>query len=254
MFQEAYGSLAPSIFPLVTVWRTRRGKVHLSIGASLLINDDGWIITAAHILAKLLELDSTVSRATDLLAQGKRVGKDAAVDVAFRVGRAEVGLSDIRLNKVLDIGAARLSPSLNVAKIQMPRFRSGDVEAGEMLCRIGFPFVVDDINASWNETEGYVLPNLFPVPRFVNEAMVSRFLVAENGDQWIETSSPGLMGQSGGPLVDADGLVCGIQVRTRHYPLGFSGAGRGQVMNVGQAVHLASIRDFLDQNKIKHHT
>ena len=32
---------------------------------------------------------------------------------------------------------------------------------------------------------------------------------------WMETSSPGLGGPSGGPVVDEYGLVCGIQVNTQ---------------------------------------
>lgn len=38
----------------------------------------------------------------------------------------------------------------------------------------------------------------------------------------IETSSPGLKGQSGGPIFDKEGTVFGIQSRTMHFPLGFA--------------------------------
>jgi hypothetical protein len=40
--------------------------------------------------------------------------------------------------------------------------------------------------------------------------------------KFIETSTPGLRGQSGGPLFDVDGKVWGIQSRTNHYDLGFA--------------------------------
>jgi hypothetical protein len=40
--------------------------------------------------------------------------------------------------------------------------------------------------------------------------------------KYIETSSPGLRGQSGGPTFDTEGAVWAIQSQTRHLPLGFS--------------------------------
>jgi hypothetical protein len=40
--------------------------------------------------------------------------------------------------------------------------------------------------------------------------------------KWIETSSPGLKGQSGGPLLDERGTIWGVQSNTFSYNLGFS--------------------------------
>ena len=88
------------------------------------------------------------------------------------------------------------------------------------------------------------------MPLFVNEALVSRFAVLQSGGMWIETSSPGLRGQSGGPLVDVNGNVCGIQVNTYHYPLDFQGIARDQFLNVGRAVHVESVTAFLKSEKI----
>ena len=67
--------------------------------------------------------------------------------------------------------------------------------------------------------------------------------------RFIETSSPGLRGQSGGPVFDCKGTVWGIQSRTIHYPLGFSPPVPGgkphekehQFLNVGWAVHVETI-------------
>ena len=62
---------------------------------------------------------------------------------------------------------------------------------------------------------------------------------------FLETSSPGLMGQSGGPIFDVRGTVWSIQSRTMHLPLGFNppvpNATRGEVehqfLNVGWGTH-----------------
>ena len=62
---------------------------------------------------------------------------------------------------------------------------------------------------------------------------------------WIETSSPDLKGQSGGPLFDENGLICGIQVNTYLYLLDFYGIGSNQSLNVGRAVRSDTIIAFL---------
>ena len=64
----------------------------------------------------------------------------------------------------------------------------------------------------------------------------------------METSSPGLGGQSGGPVVDEYGLVCGIQVNTRKYPIATAKAGWSYY--VGRAVTVMAIRAFLDQHNV----
>ncbi len=66
----------------------------------------------------------------------------------------------------------------------------------------------------------------------------------------IETSSPGLRGQSGGPLVDEDGKVCGIQSYTIHYSLKFNV--QDQFLHVGRAIHAKSIIEFLDRYNISY--
>jgi hypothetical protein len=62
--------------------------------------------------------------------------------------------------------------------------------------------------------------------------------------KYIETSSPGLKGQSGGPMFDINGVVWAIQAKTIHLPLGFDAEVPGrkghtehQFLNVGLGVH-----------------
>ncbi len=111
-----------------------------------------------------------------------------------------------------------------------------------------------------------------PLPLFPIEGMFTRVVIApmpemENGGggssgKFIETSSPGLVGQSGGPIVDSEGAVWALQSHTRHYPLGFSppipGQGKNpaakehQFMNVGLGVHAEIILNLLKQRDVEH--
>ena len=77
-------------------------------------------------------------------------------------------------------------------------------------------------------------------------------------------STPGLRGQSGGPLFDSDGLVYGMQYMTSHLHLGFDIKDKEIVhdgkktkvsnypfLNIGHCIHVDRIKEFLTQHNIK---
>ena len=77
---------------------------------------------------------------------------------------------------------------------------------------------------------------------------------------YVETSTPGLKGQSGGPIFTTKGHIYAMQVATAHMPLGFSPTievdGRTEVanqfMNVGLGLHVRIIREILDEHGIRY--
>ena len=161
----------------------------------------------------------------------------------------------MRVDVSLDLGIARIEGVKPPPECVFPKFRVREVEQGELLCRAGYPFLSEDYSPQWNREDQFEFTNLFPVPVFVNEALVSRFISDMEGRRrWIETSSPGLKGQSGGPLFDIHGNVCGMQVNTAHYPLGFKGKARNQVLNVGRAIHVSAIIEQLEKDNIPYLT
>ena len=248
MFQTACKDLLTTVMPIVIAWRNAGGALGFTIGAGLIINKDGWFVTAAHILERVNNLYEGVTGTSR--HKGRR--KDRVTQYAVIWGGTDAQVHSAAGNSGVDIGLGNLVGYKPPDGIRFPRLRDRDVEQGELLCRAGYPFV-DGVKLEWSEEKGFIFTNLFPVPMFVNEAMVSRFVQLNEGI-WIETSSPGLKGQSGGPLVDADGFVCGIQVNTNHYPLGFSGRGRNQILNVGRAVHVRTVREYLDKNGVQYNT
>src|SRR5690606_5856035 len=81
----------------------------------------------------------------------------------------------------------------------------------------------------------------------------------------IEMSTPGLRGQSGGPLFDTEGNVYGMQFATRHLHLGFDIRDKEIIQNgekkkvsnfpflhVGLCVHVERIKAFLQQHGINY--
>ena len=250
MFQAACKSHLATTLPIVLAWRTGNGKVHAGIGAVVILNEEGWFLTAAHILQQINELHAAVLGGPPPAKLSRRQRSKQVTHFVVIVGGTDAQPVEGVAQQDVDIGAGRLDGFEPSPGFQFPRLRTREVDQGELLCRLGFPFA-EGIEPTWDHEGGqFVFTNLFPVPLFANEGMVSRFVALESGSRWIETSSPGLKGQSGGPLVDSEGLVCGIQVNTEHYPLGFTGSGRNQVLNVGRAVHVETIRTFLDKHEI----
>jgi hypothetical protein len=142
------------------------------------------------------------------------------------------------------------------------------VKPGRSLCRLGYPFPeftnfqfssdVDDIE--WT-SDGRVTS-----PRFPIDGIVTRLLSENGGITGIEMSTPGLRGQSGGPLFDTNGLVYGMQSATRHLHLGFdivdrevlvngrkSRVSNHPFLNVGQCVHVDVIKNFLKEKGVKYY-
>ena len=240
MFQNTCSDFLKTVMPIVIAWRTGRGKIEYGIGAGLIVNDSGHFITAGHILNQIRDLDKAVNSSKKPSRQSNRVSHYTAI-----FGTTEAVLAEGKMNNEIDLGIGKLEGYNSPPNHKYPILRSSDVQQGEFLCRAGYPFV-EDLKPRWVNGK-FDFQNLFPLPLFVNEALISRFVELRTGT-WLETSTPGLQGQSGGPLADTEGLICGIQVNTAHYSLGFRG--KNQVLNVGRAVHVKSVRQFLDENGV----
>lgn len=174
---------------------------------------------------------------------------------------------DCQLHPFADLAIIRFKGFNKIYYTGNARFISDDAMAvpGRFLCRLGFPFPEftnytynyqrDDIE--WTK-DGNPRSPVFPI-----EGIITR-LIAQNGQiSGIEMSSPGLRGQSGGPLFDPEGLIYGMQSSTRHLHLGFdlenhevqSGVTIKKVTNmpflhVGQCVHASVIKNFLRENGV----
>jgi hypothetical protein len=143
---------------------------------------------------------------------------------------------------------------------------SSTLKQGKFMCRLGYPFpeftnfrydpVADDIE--WTNT------GQIETPRFPIEGMLTRHLMHEGKTIGLELSTPGLRGQSGGPLFDENGVICGMQAGTNHLHMGFdmknfeykAGGHHIRVNNqpflhVGHCVHVDVITTFLRENNIK---
>ena len=146
---------------------------------------------------------------------------------------------------------------------------SSMVKQGKFLCRLGFPFP-EFSNFTYNEDKDNIEwtdEGKKNTPRFPIEGMITRGILDANGiKKGIEMSTPGLRGQSGGPLFDQNGVIYGMQSSTHHLHLGFDirdkeikeGGKIKKVSNhpflhLGNCVHVDAIKTFLKEKDIKYY-
>jgi hypothetical protein len=254
-----------------------------SIGAYVVVNRDGWFITAHHIIQSIRNMEQTGAAIqqyeTDV----------AAIEGDRSLSRKERQRRLAQYNKPPADAPRRFSPwwghGLVVAEahdlpevdLSVGRFASFDpstvgtypvfkdpgmlFEPGISLCKLGYPF--HEIVPTFDPASGFTLPpGSLPIPQFPLEGMFTRLIQIPSTSvartyptMFLETSSPGLRGQSGGPTFDSQGTVFAIQSRTMHYPLGFDtyhvvGKKRElipQFLNVGWGVHVATVVGFLTE-------
>lgn len=140
-----------------------------------------------------------------------------------------------------------------------------EIRQGKSLCRLGFPFP-EFTNYRYDGEMDDILWTSEPpqVPSFPLDGIVTRHIGSrERGIFGIEMSTPGLRGQSGGPLFDDAGRIYGMQFATHHLHLGFDMENMPMMINgeqknvnnqpflhVGQCLHISVIKDFLRQHDI----
>ena len=286
MFESAVNTAMAYTRPLLTFIHFEDGTAECHLAAFILLNRAGWVLTSAHNLeiANLHRQHSVereahaqaaneIAARTDLDAAAKQSQIDALprndrwitryflcfAQVAARVETAIVAPGpDLALIRLVDFDMTGV-PTWPV--FQSP---SQQPSLGASVCRLGYPFV--QLQTTFDLANQAFDISKIPaeIPTFVNDGVISRFHqvldpATNQVAMYIETSTPGLRGQSGGPLLDRHGVVCGLQSRTIQYDLGFDAAYRRadrvvterQFLNVGLATAASEIVKLLSFNGVQ---
>jgi hypothetical protein len=265
--------------PVVICVALPSGDTSSSAGTFVIVNAEGWVLTAAHMLEQyqaypplkqawlayeqqLLAIDVDEALNSHQKATRKRklgaAPADGLRDFGYWWGCDGAALQEAYVVHEADLALCKLSNFDTSAVTDFPVFKdpTKGVDPGTSLCRLGFPFTQakvghDASNSFTVDASGMVL--------FPNDGILTRSLTDASGaEMTIETSTPGLRGQSGGPIFDRDGTVWGIQVHTGHLALGFSplvpGGKAGEVehqfLNVGRGSHPRVIVELLESRGI----
>jgi S1-C subfamily serine protease len=279
MFARANEIGGKFTFPVVQAWVRHDGKVGVSLGAAVLINSDGWALTAWHVVQGMLELGGQVAASRQHAADEAAIEASAISDKERReakralkrppresaLGMVNIWAAGGTLSKAVapteyraipevDLAVVKLTglpSSLPVAQLKDP---SKPMPTGRSLCKLGFPFHNMGVSYDAAAKRFNFAKDAFPVPLFPLEGIMTRTVdVPGSGGQiyrLIETSSAGLKGQSGGPIMDVDGCVWAIQSATALLDTGFDppdekGRKIRQFHPVGMGPHAETISAFL---------
>jgi hypothetical protein len=290
MFVKSIEEINRYTRPIHTILRGYgSGKVWPGAATLFFVNNEGVAVTCRHVAEQLVNSEK-INQQYLLFTQSRfRLKNDETYDVHLKELELQFGYHaqsivqmkhyfvscfdritgfDCQLHPTADLAIIQFKGFSKIYYSGGARFIPDDSMAmpGRFLCRLGFPFPEftnytynyqkDDIE--WTK-EGNPRSPAFPI-----EGIITR-LIAQNGQiAGIEMSSPGLRGQSGGPLFDPEGFVYGMQSSTRHLHLGFDlenhdvnmGVTSKKVTNtpflhVGQCVHASVIKEFLRENGVR---
>jgi hypothetical protein len=283
LFVKACESAANFTRPLVISARQLNDKISTGMGALIALNAEGWIVTAAHnitILAKFNKdrseveaYDAAVAALADepndsrRRSKARRIPKDAEWlrNLSIMWGYPGVQADAAHAYPDIDVAVCHLDHIERLGVKEFPVFRDpNDMPTGTSLVKVGFPF--HEIGSSWDEAKQCfdLQAGALPAPLFPIEGIHTRVAAGPSSKdgfpvKYVETSSPGLRGQSGGPTLDRDGSVWAMQTQTAHLALGFrpkvvDGRGRNveehQFLNVGRGVHAETLKAVFDRHGI----
>jgi len=293
MFIKAIENASNFTRPIHTIMRTYSGK-QLIPGASTIffVNDKGYAVTCKHVVELIATADQVNQHFNNFRQERQQIlnhpkYKQLIKGLELKYKLQPDSIIQIKHNFIESVDKMsgftwHLHPTLDLAILKFNDFeklhyngyakflKNGeDIKQGKFLCRLGFPFPEFSnftFNANTDDIE-WTNTGVTVSPRFPLEGMVTRFLGdQQHGLYGIEMSTPGLRGQSGGPLFDQDGIVYGMQFSTKHLHLGFDLEDKEIMINnapkkvtdysfihLGQCIHVNAIKAFLEQNNVEFH-
>lgn len=285
MFVNSIQKVAGFTRAIHSISRNFEGKkVERGAATLFFVNQEGWALTCKHVAQWLTQADVINKKYSGYQLESQNLNLGQKKALAKRMGLDESKVAEMKVTFVdcvdhisnihfflhpeYDLALLKFEGFQKVTTSGSPVFLKDDQSAqpGAMLCRLGFPFP-EFSNFQLNlekDTLEWTRTGQPQSPRFPIEGMLTRFLGDKNGKVYgIEMSTPGLRGQSGGPLFDPEGRIVGMQSRTKHLHLGFDieekeVMAHGKIKKVndyafihlGECIHVSVIKEFLKNNNV----
>lgn len=289
MFVQAINEVDKFTRPIHSIVRTYGGLITPGTSTMFFVNETGAAVTCKHVLNLIAQSDQVNLQYQNFKTERDRLPRDGkfkknlkGLEIKYKLKNdTAIQLKNRFINSVLPINNIRYHahPTLDLAILifegYTDKFYSSyakfvrnhnKIAQGRSLCRLGYPFpefnnfqynqAIDDIEWTANGN-----PNS---PKFPIDGIITRFGVDGTQIASIEMSTPGLKGQSGGPLFDSDGIIYGMQFLTNHLHLGFDIEGKEIIndgkktkvsnhpfLHVGHCIHADRIKEFLTQHNVR---
>jgi hypothetical protein len=162
MFAKACTIARQFTFPIIISNRTANGKCASGIGTYVIINEEGWFITAFHIIAQLNQLGISNNEYKDTLSKREEIENNqdykkhvkmqmlnnlkiqptSITNFSVFLGWKDLTIGDVFAIPEADIAVGKL---LNFKKEMVKTYQKfmdpkEPMDQGTSLCKLGFPF------------------------------------------------------------------------------------------------------------------
>lgn len=292
MFVNAIKELTKFTRPIQTITRSYGYKdVVPGLSTLFFVNENAVAVTCKHVAQLIIEAEKANQQFNKFKVERDKLAKDGKFkrnlkglevkykyqkDSTIQIKNSFVGSVDIikeitvHQHKKYDLAIVEFKGYDEIQYQSYAKFLkdTSKIEQGKYLCRLGYPFP-EYTNYKYDaDVDEIMFDNSKPanIPIFPIDGIVTRNIGEGTEIMGIEMSTPGLKGQSGGPLFDKDGLIYGMQQSTKHLHLGFDIenkeillSGRRKKINdyaflhLGQCIRADIITQFLDEHNIKYY-
>jgi S1-C subfamily serine protease len=217
-------------------WKqTREARdVELGTGSGFVISPSGYVLTNSHVVS-----GKTVTVERD----GEPVSVDlevSRIEVVFPATATRLEAHVEAVDADLDIAV------LSISGNDLPFLDLGDsdaLEPGEAVQVIGFPY------GRAVEVGQEVTEETIPRPTITRGSVAALREGSEGDPRYIQTDANVHPGNSGGPMLDAEGYAIGvIKMRLETRP---SGPGRAVVAGPAFAIPINKVKDFLERSSLE---
>lgn len=295
MFKEAVKNTMQFTRPILFITRTYgSGIVTPGLATMFFVNDKGAALTCKHVANQLLASTKVnrnyneFKKEAGLSEGGTPVSKKdlRALEGKYHISQnSVVNIKCQFKNCVMPLSGFKVTPhpEYDLALIEFQGFEqlcykpdniylledAAEIAPGMSVCRLGFPFP-EFTNFKYDSEKDDIVwtKEAAHVPAFPIDGIITRHMGDQKGRLFgLEVSTPGLRGQSGGPLFDTQGRILGLQFATKHLHLGFDMINAEVLVNgqkktvnnqpflhVGSCIHINVIKKFLDEHGIPYKT
>jgi len=149
--------------PVIVSKRLANGTVTSGCAAFVVVNEDGWIVTAGHAVADLVAYQQPA--VPPAKADPERIS-----NVSYWWGKDGVTVAELTVDGLADLAVGRLDPFDRREVLNYPTFGNSarPLLPGTALCRLGFPFHA--IEATFIEATGQfqLAEGTIPLPLFLS--------------------------------------------------------------------------------------
>ena len=251
-------------------------EIEHALATMIIVNKHGDILTCKHVANDLIASNNLINNYKNLLSELKKDKKGTEkkykldkntivlnnVYLPFNInGKVDI---EIKVHKSLDLALIKLK-GINIECNNYPIFSKTMPEQGQSVCKLGYAFPEYSYYEYKDDNIVFKKDMVSNFPLFPMDGIVTRHVIDENNVMsMFETSTPGLRGQSGGPVFSPEGIVYGIQTLTKHIDLNFDvdtevkrGVDNKRVtftpfINLGVCVSSKEVIKFLDENKVEY--